>query len=86
MRVAEVAPILGVSRQRAYQLIYAGEIPHIRMGERCIRIPRGAFETWLVSLDERALNKLRTNEAPGGTAESSGQTFDGRDGPRDVEF
>jgi excisionase family DNA binding protein len=46
MRVSEVAPLLGVTSGRVYQLVKMGEIPAIRVG-RAIRIPKAALEAWL---------------------------------------
>ena len=43
---ADVAPLLGVTTGRVYQLISAGVIPALRIGG-AVRIPRGAWETWL---------------------------------------
>jgi len=59
LTVAEVAQRIGVSRERAYQLIDNGTIPNIRLSERRIRIPVAAFEQWLAELNERALNSVK---------------------------
>lgn len=37
--VPEAARLLGIKRTRAYQLVNAGVIPSVRLGERCIRVP-----------------------------------------------
>lgn len=54
MTVADVAAALGLTPMRIYQLVHAKEIPAVRIGGR-IRIPRGAFEAWLLQQDELAL-------------------------------
>ena len=46
LRPADVAPLLGVTTGRVYQLIAAGRIPALRQG-RAIRIPRSAWNAWL---------------------------------------
>jgi excisionase family DNA binding protein len=50
--VEEVAILLGLSRNSAYQGIATGEIPHIKVGKR-ILIPRIAFEKMLGSADSK---------------------------------
>jgi excisionase family DNA binding protein len=52
--VADVAPLLGVTSGRVYQLVAEGAIPAIRLGG-AIRIPRAAWEAWLRDQAERAL-------------------------------
>jgi excisionase family DNA binding protein len=54
LTVKDVAGSLGVSPQRVYQLVGAGEIPSTRLGG-AIRIPRAAWEKWLETHAERAL-------------------------------
>ena len=46
IRVSELAPMLGVTSGRVYQLIGEGEVPATRVG-RALRIPRPALEAWL---------------------------------------
>ena len=46
LKAADVAPQLGVTTGRVYQLIAAGSIPATRLG-RSIRIPRRAWESWV---------------------------------------
>ena len=50
----EVAPLLGVTTGRVYQLLAAGDLPFFREG-RAIRIPRAAWEAWLQEANDRAL-------------------------------
>jgi excisionase family DNA binding protein len=46
LRPADLAPLLGVTTGRIYQLIAEGTIPAIRIGG-AVRIPRNAWEGWL---------------------------------------
>lgn len=64
MRVAEVASLLGVSSGRVYQLIAQARLPATRCG-RSIRIPRAAWEQWLVAQRDAAL--AATRQADGTT-------------------
>jgi excisionase family DNA binding protein len=47
LTVPQAARLLQVSRNTAYELIGRGELPAIRLGERLIRIPRFALESWI---------------------------------------
>lgn len=62
LRPSQLAPQLGVTTSRVYQLIAAGEIPVVRVGG-ALRIPRAAWETWLARRSEEA---LRSERVPGG--------------------
>lgn len=53
LRPRDLSQSLGVSTNRVYQLIAAGEIPSCRVGG-AIRIPRQAWEDWLLAQSERA--------------------------------
>ena len=44
--VEEVAKLLGIARNNAYERVRAGDIPSIRMGKRYL-IPRERFHAWL---------------------------------------
>lgn len=57
LRPGDLAPRLGVSRARVYQLIAQGLIPALRRG-RAIWIPRLAWESWLAREAEQALRGL----------------------------
>ncbi len=46
LKAADVAPQLGVTTGRVYQMIAEGTIPATRVG-RSIRIPRQAWEAWV---------------------------------------
>ena len=48
LRPAEAADAMSVSRARAYELIAAGVIPHIRIGTS-IRVPADALRAWIAS-------------------------------------
>ena len=54
LRAGDIAPQLGVSRSRVYQLMAAGLLPAIRQG-RSLRIPRRAWEQWLRYQENQAL-------------------------------
>ena len=58
LRPAQLAPLLGVTRSRVYQLIAEGAIPVVRVGG-AIRIPRAAWEAWLRKQTDAALASLR---------------------------
>lgn len=45
--VDEVAEMLGVCRDIAYQAVRAGQIPSIRLGAKRIRVPKAAFDRLL---------------------------------------
>jgi excisionase family DNA binding protein len=44
----QVAHLLGISRTKAFQLIAQGDLPVIRIG-RCVRVPRGLLEAWILA-------------------------------------
>jgi excisionase family DNA binding protein len=46
LTVAEVAARLGLSRNGAYEAVWAGQIPSIRIGRRVL-VPRAALERML---------------------------------------
>ena len=50
--VAEVAEIMGISRDYAYELVHKGKIPYVMLqanpgGRRTYRIPIKTFREWL---------------------------------------
>jgi excisionase family DNA binding protein len=58
LRPADLAPMLGVTLSRIYQLIAAGTLPAVRIGGS-IRVPREAWERWLAEQRDRALQAVR---------------------------
>lgn len=46
LKAADVAPLLGVTTGRVYQMIAEGTLPGIRAG-RAVCVPRAAWERWL---------------------------------------
>jgi excisionase family DNA binding protein len=46
MTVAQVQSYLGISRQKAYELVNNATFPALRLG-KVIRIPREAFVQWI---------------------------------------
>ncbi len=45
-QVAEVAKLLGIGRNLAYELVRSGKIPSLRLGRRIV-VPKGAFDRLL---------------------------------------
>lgn len=64
LRPSDVAPLLGVSTSRVYQMLAAGAIPHVRVAG-VIRIPRAAWSTWIQSQADRALERVRADGREG---------------------
>jgi len=58
LHIIEAARILALSRARVYQLIAAGELPHIRIG-KSVRVPRAALLRYI----ERRIVDSDDNEA-----------------------
>jgi len=48
LTVPEVAEVLRIPRTRAYELIAAGKLPAVRIGERSIRVNRREIECFLL--------------------------------------
>ncbi len=44
LRPSEAAKALGCSRTRVYELVHAGDLPHVRLGGTSIRIPKLAIQ------------------------------------------
>jgi excisionase family DNA binding protein len=55
---ADVAAMLGVSKQRVSALCAEGRLPHVRDGKR-ILFPRLAWELWLAERNKAALAVVR---------------------------
>lgn len=49
LRAPEAALALGISVRGLMRLVARGEVPHVRIGERNLRFPRAALESWLAS-------------------------------------
>lgn len=56
LSVSEVAKILNLSRNSAYEGVKRGEIPCIRVGKRLL-IPRAALEKMLTQVDTKYQEK-----------------------------
>jgi excisionase family DNA binding protein len=71
LRASDIAPLLGVTTGRIYQLIAAGILPATRMG-RSIRIPKAAWQRWLDDQRDRALETVgdACRRAPGQNRDS----------------
>lgn len=48
LRVPEAADLLGIPRSRCYELIQAGDLPAVRIGECSIRVNRRELECFLL--------------------------------------
>jgi excisionase family DNA binding protein len=59
---ADIAPQLGVTTGRIYQLIRAGIIPTVRVAGG-IRIPRETWERWLAEQDRKARESMHPDYA-----------------------
>jgi excisionase family DNA binding protein len=59
----QVAALLGVRRQRVYEMIERGELPHVRLSERGTRIPAAALDAYLAAQAERAIDAMRRKAA-----------------------
>jgi len=46
-KVPEVAKVLGLSEASVWRLVWAGELPSIRLGERSVRVPRAGLADYL---------------------------------------
>lgn len=64
LRPADIAPLLGVTSGRVYQLIAAGTIPATRVGGS-IRIPRAAWDVWLAGRAQEALSTTHSTRGAG---------------------
>jgi excisionase family DNA binding protein len=64
LRPIDVAPLLGVTRRRVYQLLDAGEVPSVKLGRRHY-VPRSAWDTWIGELSAQALESVRHGHARG---------------------
>jgi excisionase family DNA binding protein len=58
LTIPEVAALLNVSVTRAYALAAMRTFPTVRLTPRRIRVPRGAFDAWLVALSAKALARV----------------------------
>lgn len=47
LRVAEVAPLLGVSRSKAYEMVARGAIPSIKISGGSVRVPVAELRAWV---------------------------------------
>ena len=46
LRPIEAAKLLGIGRSKAYEMIAAGELPSVRLGQS-IRVPLAALKAWI---------------------------------------
>lgn len=52
LKITEAASALGLGRSTVWSLVWAGELPVVRIG-RAVRIPRAELEAWVRSRTER---------------------------------
>lgn len=60
LNVSDVAPALGVTPSRVYQMIHAGELPSVKVGKHGVRIPARAFAEWLDGKNAEGRASLRS--------------------------
>lgn len=72
LKASDIAPSLGVTTGRIYQLISAGVIPGVRIG-RSLCIPRVAWERWLRERNKLA-EKSTARRRAGGANEASSRS------------
>ena len=58
LKPSDIAPLLGVTTARVYQLIQQGDLPGVRVGG-AVRIPKSAWKQWLARLDDEAMARVR---------------------------
>lgn len=58
LRASDIAPELGVTDGRVYQMIASGALPAVRIGS-AVRIPRAAWESWKRQQAEQALANVK---------------------------
>lgn len=46
LSVEETAKYLGIGRNKAYELVGSGMIPHLKLGKQ-LRIPKISLEAWI---------------------------------------
>lgn len=47
LTVKEAAELLNCSASTTYKLIWSGNIPHIKLGSRTVRVPRQGLVDWI---------------------------------------
>jgi excisionase family DNA binding protein len=47
LKPEEAAGMLGLGRAKVYAMVAAGELPSVKLGRRCVRIPIEHLRTWL---------------------------------------
>lgn len=47
LRVKEAADLLSISQGLCWQLVWSGQLPSVRLGDKAVRIPRQALEEWI---------------------------------------
>ena len=47
MRVTQAAELLGISRSQAWRMVWAGDLPSIRLSEKLVRVRRSDLVVWI---------------------------------------
>lgn len=47
LKVGEVAGLLAIDKHAIYDMIKAGSIPSVRIGQRRLRVPAADLEAWV---------------------------------------
>ncbi len=47
LKIPEVAARLRISRSMVHLMIARGELPHVRIGRRAVRVPEDLLQAWL---------------------------------------
>ncbi len=58
LKPSDIAPLLGVTTARVYQMVDAGTLPFVRLG-RGIRVPKQAWDRWLDDQSSKALASIK---------------------------
>ena len=61
LRPPEAAQSLGVGLSTLMDWVAAGEIPHVRLGDRCLRFPVADLERWLSQKTNQSLPPTETD-------------------------
>lgn len=47
LKVTEAAVLMGVGKSKVYDMLSRNELPQIRLGRRCVRIPEDELRGWI---------------------------------------
>lgn len=46
-KVPDVARVLGMSAAQAWRLVWANDLPSVRLSEKIVRVPKKELERWI---------------------------------------